>query len=186
MTRYRITVRGMGVELRGYTDTNLDEDQPTLADFAKAMEPFGVVVASVADPSYNPFEIDQPDHPPTPQASIDIIRGYWETFDQTEEFLSQIAMLHFAQANVIRGERGARVAAEKELFSRELHHFETEQENERLKIKLSEQALLMGRVRTARANHPEMKCPEHADDDPITCGWKAAVRDIDKVLETIE
>lgn len=35
-------------------------------------------------------------------------------------------------------------------------------------------------VRAARANHPE--CDVHDADDPVTCGWKRAVQDIDAAL----
>ena len=51
MARYRITVRGEGVELRGF----IDGDAAMLNDLAEAMRPFGVVVASPAAPDYNPF-----------------------------------------------------------------------------------------------------------------------------------
>jgi hypothetical protein len=70
--RSRITVRGEGVELRGYIDGEIDR----LGDFAKAMEGIGLVLASPAEDDFDPF----------------------------------------------REER-----------QRELHHFETEQENERLR-----------------------------------------------------
>src|SRR5690625_1478892 len=36
-------------------------------------------------------------------------------------------------------------------------------------------------VEAALANHPRV-CDEHADDSPITCGWKRAVADIEAVL----
>lgn len=71
MNRYRITVRGDGVELRGYIDGSIH----TVDDFARIMTPVGPVVASLADADYDPF---------------------------------------------------------KEAELRELHHFETEQENARL------------------------------------------------------
>lgn len=67
-----------------------------------------------------------------------------------------------------------------ESTERELHHFEVEEENARLKAKLSEQALLIGQIRAARSNHPE--CTVHPEDDPVTCGWKLAVLDIDRAL----
>lgn len=37
------------------------------------------------------------------------------------------------------------------------------------------------RVRTALANHP--RCERHPDDDPITCGWKSAVLDVQAALK---
>jgi len=51
-------VRGLGVELRGYVDTDLDEDQPGLVELSEAMKPFGMVVASPAEHDYNPFKSD--------------------------------------------------------------------------------------------------------------------------------
>ena len=53
MTRYRITVRGDNIELRGYIDA--DEDHGHLVQLANAVERFGVVVASKAEDDYNPF-----------------------------------------------------------------------------------------------------------------------------------
>lgn len=35
-------------------------------------------------------------------------------------------------------------------------------------------------VRHARSNHPE--CDRHPDDDPVSCGWKRVVLDIDAAL----
>jgi hypothetical protein len=52
--RFRITVRGEHVELRGYFDVKVD-DEATPADLAEAMRPFGIVMASVADDDYDPF-----------------------------------------------------------------------------------------------------------------------------------
>lgn len=150
--RFRITVRGEGVELRGYIDSAVGDGSAALNRFAEHMKP-NVVVASPAEGDYDPF---------------------------------------------------------KEQEHRELHHFEVEQENARLeadnarleaevarlrdnldKERAEHEATLhvgqdylatLDRVRTARSNHLEMECPEHADDDPITCGWKSAVRDIDEAL----
>jgi hypothetical protein len=45
--RYRITVRGEDLDLRGYLEDSLPGER--LLDFAAAMEPFGIVVASVAE-----------------------------------------------------------------------------------------------------------------------------------------
>jgi hypothetical protein len=49
--RYRITVRGEDTELRGY----IDGDESRLRKLSLLMEPFGLVVASPAQPDYNPF-----------------------------------------------------------------------------------------------------------------------------------
>lgn len=54
--RFRITVRNdhpQRVELRGYVDA---PDMIFLEQFAAAMKPFGLVMASPADDDYNPFE----------------------------------------------------------------------------------------------------------------------------------
>ena len=61
--RYRITVKGDGMELRGFFDTptpgSVGEAHEKLQDFAKAMTPYGYVVASVVSADYNPFTEDQ-------------------------------------------------------------------------------------------------------------------------------
>lgn len=54
--RIRITVRGLGIELRGFMDELTDEDAPTLWQLAEALKPFGMVIASLAEPDYNPFK----------------------------------------------------------------------------------------------------------------------------------
>lgn len=50
--RYRITVRGEGVELRGYVDGTIER----LESLSYLMKPFGIVVASEADDDYDPFK----------------------------------------------------------------------------------------------------------------------------------
>lgn len=50
--RFRITVRGNGIELRGY----MDGDESNLSDLATRMEPFGMVVASPAVDNFDPFK----------------------------------------------------------------------------------------------------------------------------------
>jgi hypothetical protein len=122
--RFRVTVRGERIELRGYVDPGV------LAALSSAMEGLAMVIASPAEDDYDPF---------------------------------------------------------KEAEHRELHHFEVEQENARLEadnVRLeAEVARLRGNldaVRLARSNHPE--CDKHKGDDPITCGWKSAVLDIDRAL----
>jgi hypothetical protein len=183
MTRFRITVRGEGAELRGYIDGSTD----TLGDFSNLMAPVGLVIASPAPDDFDPFGISEPGHPPTPETSTDIIRGLAEVCDSQEEMIQQFAMMHYAQAMVIRGERYQREQAEKELFSRELHHFEVEEQAERLKAQLRKvEELNRGLVaqiediKAIRSNFPE-KCEVHPDDE-ITCGWKSMVAGIDRVL----
>jgi hypothetical protein len=51
--RWRITVRGEGIELRGYLDDT--EWIPALQEFSEVMKPFGMVVASPAEEDYDPF-----------------------------------------------------------------------------------------------------------------------------------
>ena len=48
MTRFRVTIRGEGVELRGYVDNYLP-------GIARVMEPYGLVIASPAEDDYDPF-----------------------------------------------------------------------------------------------------------------------------------
>lgn len=56
MSRWRITVRGEGTELRGYVEFNNEPDGPDdLEYFAAVMKPFGLVMASPADDDYDPF-----------------------------------------------------------------------------------------------------------------------------------
>jgi hypothetical protein len=170
--RFRLTVRGLALELRGYMDQGIDEDQPTLQQFAEAMTPFGIVAASPAPVDYDPFAISEPDNPPTPEKSREVI-----------EVITELAMVHFMQAQVIRGERATREQAERELARRELHHFETEQENAAFTAQLRVALERIERIREARGNHPE--CEKHPEDNTITCGWKRAVQDIDKVLAEV-
>jgi hypothetical protein len=126
--RFRITIRGEGIELRGY----VDGDPEDLDALARMCDPW-LVVASVAPDDYDPFAISDPGDPPTRRQSLSLIQHMWdEDTASPEKFVSDVAMLHFAQAVVIRQERALREKAEAELRDRELHHFETEQENERL------------------------------------------------------
>lgn len=55
--RWRVTVRGDSprVELRGY----LDGEHDRLVAFSEAMKPYGLVMASPADPGYDPFRAPQ-------------------------------------------------------------------------------------------------------------------------------
>jgi hypothetical protein len=50
MSRWRVTLRGPMIELRGWID---DID---VGAFARAMEPFGLVIVSPAEPDYDPFD----------------------------------------------------------------------------------------------------------------------------------
>lgn len=43
---------------------------------------------------------------------------------------------------------------------------------------------LIAVIQTARSNHPE--CDKYEPGDPVTCGWKRVVQDIDKALEDYE
>lgn len=42
----------------------------------------------------------------------------------------------------------------------------------------------LARVRAARRNHPE--CTQHPGDEPVSCGWKHVVLDIDEALSEEE
>ena len=65
------------------------------------------------------------------------------------------------------------VAVEPDAFNRWLAGHDAE---------VREQALAP--IRAALANHP--RCDIHPDDDPIKCGWKRAVADIQAVLDRQE
>jgi hypothetical protein len=49
--RWRITIRATGVELRGYIDAPLAD----LEGLAEAAKPLGLMIASPADPDFDPF-----------------------------------------------------------------------------------------------------------------------------------
>lgn len=49
--RWRITLRGEDVELRGYVDCSL----PELELMSEQVKPLGLLIASQADDDYNPF-----------------------------------------------------------------------------------------------------------------------------------
>lgn len=52
--RYRTTIRGEGVELRGYIDAKTQEELVELAEYAK---PYGwLLIASPAEDDYDPFK----------------------------------------------------------------------------------------------------------------------------------
>lgn len=54
--KFRVTVRGDNVELRGWITGSSDvEAMERLSRLGADLEPYGVVVASIADPDYNPF-----------------------------------------------------------------------------------------------------------------------------------
>lgn len=173
MSRFRITVRGVDIELRGYIDGIAN-----VHIFAKEVDDMGLdVIASDATDDYNPFQISEPDYPPTLESSIDVMTGFFEQYGtDVVALIEHLATVHQAQAIVIRGERGRAERAEKELLDRELHHFETEEENARLRATLD-------KIIVARSNHPEIpECDKHPENGPITCGWKAAIIDLDKVI----
>jgi hypothetical protein len=60
--RWRITVRGEGVELRGWLDDT--EWIPALQELSEVMKPFGVVIASPAHEAYDPFVDWEGGNPP--------------------------------------------------------------------------------------------------------------------------
>lgn len=128
MSRFRVTVRDASIELRGFID-----GEDVLRTVADDMAP-AAVVASPAEDDYNPFEETQQ------EASLRTIMNVLEQYGYTEEqkvelptLIEIMADLHGMQARVIRGERARADALEVELRDRELHHFEVEQENTRLK-----------------------------------------------------
>lgn len=84
-------------------------------------------------PEYDMSKISEPEHPPTLEGSMDVIQSIMLAADTIEGAIAALAVMHLSQAIVIRGERGRAEQAEAELVARELHHFEVEQENERLK-----------------------------------------------------
>lgn len=123
--RYRITVRGTDIELRGYIDGDA-----TLLLASRALDGIGIVVASPAEDDYNPFS-----GAATAETSLAQILSMLsqQEYPNLPDLIRMMAEVHYMQANVIQGERALRESAEAELRDRELHHFEVEQENERLK-----------------------------------------------------
>lgn len=169
MTRYKITLRGVDIELRGYVDGDAN-----LRIIADTVDPMGLmVVASVAPDDFDPFRITDPEHAPSIEASKEVIAGVFRQSFSNESLIEMLATLHMAQAEVIRIERALREQAEAELRDRELHHFETEQ--------------LLERLQQARSNHPDLPvCEKHPDpQDFVKCGWRSAIEDIDKVLAEV-
>jgi hypothetical protein len=171
--RFRITVRGDGIELRGYIDGPEGNEYKPVSDLSDALDPFGMVIASVAADNYDPFRISEPEYPPTIEASREVIRSIMGSDVDAGTIMNILATLHLSQAEVIRQERALREKAEAELRDRELHHFETEQ--------------LLDRLRQARSNHPDLPvCEKHPDpQDFVKCGWRSAIEDIDKVLAEV-
>jgi hypothetical protein len=113
MTRFRITARGVDVELRGYAD-----GVANAAILADAVKPMGLVVmASEAADDFNPFAISEPEYPPTIEASLTLIQGIFDMAQgagvEQDELVRALAELHYAQALVIRGERGQREQLER-------------------------------------------------------------------------
>jgi hypothetical protein len=106
----------------------MDGDGQDLNALSLAMDPFGMVVASQAEDSYNPWAA-------TADASMELILSILaqQEYPNLPDLIRHMANVHYMQANVIQGERALRESAEAELRDRELHHFEVEQENERLR-----------------------------------------------------
>lgn len=218
--RFRITVRALGVELRGYIDNGLDEEETKLSDFAKAMEPIGVVVASPVEHDYNPFKewtaSDQERYARITRLAADVQQQLANIKDVYEAQIDDKE--HPLRRRIVMQRREIRQAwlssrnyqamwrrAKSELEQRELHHFETEQENERLKADHSDtekqlidqvnnqadtierMSALLERIKQARSNHPDLPvCEKYKDEeDAVTCGWRLAVHDIDKVLADV-
>ncbi|MGI5222999.1 hypothetical protein [Nocardia sp. CA-290969] len=48
--------------------------------------------------------------------------------------------------------------------------------------RIAELEALVGQVRAALAGHP--RCDVHPDADPVSCGWKRAVADVQRALDT--
>lgn len=195
--RFKITIRGEGIELRGYVD---GEDEREVELLAGVCDPWQVI-ASIAPEDFDPFKINDPEFPPSIESSLTVIEAILAASPDIKTATEMLATVHNAQAEVIRAERALRETAEAELASRELHHFEVEQENARLEVDNArlqsnldqeraehESTLHIGqdylatldKVRAARSNHPE--CDKHDDEDVVKCGWKNAVLDIDKAL----
>ena len=50
--------------------------------------------------------------------------------------------------------------------------------------RIEELEATLQRVQYARANHPDIpECDRYTNDDPIVCGWKRAIEEIDQALE---
>jgi len=122
VSRFRVTIRGDGTEIRGYA---------TIEAMASLTSPPGeqpyMVIASPAEDDFDPFAITEPDYPPTPERSFAVITELYADSENIVDFMERLSVIHFGQANVIRGESYLRERAEAELRDRELHHFETEQ-----------------------------------------------------------
>lgn len=116
MTRNRITVRGEGIELRGYIDAESGNEIERL--FADDLDERAVIMVSPAEDDYNPFVselpegISEPDFPPDLNASREIIQSTAMHSTGVVDFFEQMAVLHYNQALVIRGERGRAERAE--------------------------------------------------------------------------
>lgn len=101
--RLRTTVRGEGIELRGYATVESMNELERL--FADDLDERAVIIASIASDDYDPFRISQPDHEPTIISSTELIQSIWGSSKSPEDFLAMMASLHYQQAYVIRGER---------------------------------------------------------------------------------
>lgn len=103
MTRFRITVRGEGIELRG----RIDADSPNEIErlFADDLDERAIIIASPAADDYDPFAITEPDRPPTIESSRELIRDIMGQNVDAGQVIEYLAALHHQQAYVIRGER---------------------------------------------------------------------------------
>jgi hypothetical protein len=54
-------------------------------------------------------------------------------------------------------------------------------ERARLERKVARLKATVDRARSALAEHP--RCDVHPDDDPVSCGWKRAVADVQRALD---
>jgi hypothetical protein len=168
MTRYKITVRGTDIELRGYLD-----GEGTLRLTAKSLEGIGLVVASEAPDGWNPFAITEPDYPPSLEKSIDVLTGIGASADSIVDLIEKFAAIHFGQAQVIRGERYLREQAEAELRDRELHHFEVEQENASLKASRDQYTRdMVTRVNEAEGEVDQMKAGAAEIAQALSDNWE--------------
>lgn len=161
--RFRITIRGEGVEVRGYVDGDMS-DLELLASVAAPWQ----VIASPAPADFDPFRISEPDQPPTLEASQSVIESIFNDAPNDEFAHQMLATIHQMQAVVIRQERALREKAEAELRDRELHHFETEQENAQLKADHTESEKALIDTVNTQADEIERLAKQYTSPPP---GW---------------
>ena len=120
---------------------------------------------------------------------IELLRGMvdGEAFDVCEEFTEQ-RHSSVAPITTVRRERDeARAEVEQahaDMSTRWEHSDHLGAKYHRLWIRDKQRAekaeAALDRVREARSNHPE--CDRYDESDPVTCGWKRTVQDIDLAL----